>query len=318
MWGCGHAGCTFAHFDGFAVALTAEDSSTSFVTCIFTGNDVVAGVLRKDFESTAVVRLENCTFSDNMVAVDANLTKAVPDSVLYNGNDPENCNFTAKPDFYSDRKLRVDYDICAAPSDPPPIVTAQPLTAVPPGSGILTAEDPFFIDLQQVCTVNTDGIMFQACAKKPSLLNVTMMLPRPCAIASQLTCWRHCKRVHDHMVSTCCCDHCTCHTHTAGMQTRSTVWESCDRLFDGEFDNTQGTHLHLSLHPCVSCRCCQPLTVLLRLHLLPQQHLPARLQLLPTRNLIAQVQPLTHPQNQHQMMGWGLVPLPASALGLLD
>jgi hypothetical protein len=79
-----------------------------------------------------------------------------------------NCNFTAKPEFYSDSELTISYDQCAAPSDPPPIPTTQPLTAVPPGSGIfLTAEDPFFIGLQQVCTVNADGmrIMFRTCAK---------------------------------------------------------------------------------------------------------------------------------------------------------
>jgi hypothetical protein len=150
-----HAGCTFAHFDGLAVTFANYSSTLSHVSCTFTGNNVRSGVVRKAFGSTAVVTLEKCTFTKNTHTHNPDNVYYAP---LFNGNTNRLCNFSAKPEFYSNSELKVSYYKSASPSlsEPPPVLTSQPLIELPPGSGILTAEDPFFIGLRQVCTIKTD------------------------------------------------------------------------------------------------------------------------------------------------------------------
>jgi hypothetical protein len=121
--GC-HVGCTFAHFDGdHEDSLISYNSNrASFVACIFIHNNIHGTVLGA---TGGRVRLEGCTFENNTVF----------QHIL------SSCGITFP--FYSDTPLNGG---CSAYE-----YQTQPLAALPAGSGMLTAEDPYLTGLRQVC-----------------------------------------------------------------------------------------------------------------------------------------------------------------------
>jgi hypothetical protein len=99
------------------------------VACTFVDNNVKEGVLELLGLQQETVRLEACTFENN--------------TVLQHNLWREYCADSTH--FYSDSSLDVWCKKTSTASK------TQPLAALPAGTIMLTAEDPFLAGLQQVC-----------------------------------------------------------------------------------------------------------------------------------------------------------------------
>jgi hypothetical protein len=68
-----HAGCTFAHFDGYTTARVGGGGTANFKNCSFIGNHITTtftdnAVVEADagLESDTLIRLEQCMFAENL------------------------------------------------------------------------------------------------------------------------------------------------------------------------------------------------------------------------------------------------------------
>jgi hypothetical protein len=126
------------HFDGNAAVFTENGATASFVSCAFLDNGMRYGVIGAE-PSTLAVRLENSTFA---TVLHQDLSVAYPQGAACLDNLPA---------FYAD----IDLDVSDSCNGVDSTVPSQHLEALAPGSGMLTAEDPFLTGLQQVCLTST-------------------------------------------------------------------------------------------------------------------------------------------------------------------
>lgn len=149
---CACADCTFADFGGSFVATAYNGGSISFVRCSFDGNTLYPSLDGTSVIGAAnagsLVRLEECTFSDN--------TPTTAPTLLVDNRECELCLFvddTSDSLIYSDSQSPsvCTYNEGSDFDEPLPCDTSAPKTlAESTGAGFLTASDAWFLQVQQV------------------------------------------------------------------------------------------------------------------------------------------------------------------------
>lgn len=137
------SGCTFANLNGNRTFVTSFASSAVLRECHFIENIASDSLLDawsgsdREF-SSALVKLQNCTFTNNTTPAELSAGPWAPDNNVVYYSD------IASPVF------NTHAEDSAVAGDPPVRTAASPLEAFPATSRALSLTDPFISSLQEV------------------------------------------------------------------------------------------------------------------------------------------------------------------------